>query len=103
MFGGLCFMLHGKMCCGIVGNDLCARVGPERYDAALTKPHVRAMDFTGRPMTGFVYVAPAGLKTKAALARWLDWSAEFAKSASPSKKKRTRRGARPIVRRRRPA
>jgi TfoX/Sxy family transcriptional regulator of competence genes len=61
MFGGLAFMLHGNMACGIVKDELMLRLGPEGADAALDRPHVRQMDFTGRPMTGMVFVAPAGL------------------------------------------
>ncbi|MBM3216980.1 TfoX/Sxy family protein, partial [Candidatus Poribacteria bacterium] len=60
MFGGLAFLLDGKMFCGIANSDLMVRVGPERYEAALSLPHVRPMDFTGRPMTGYVYVGPEG-------------------------------------------
>jgi hypothetical protein len=62
MFGGLAFMLHGNMACGIVKDELMLRLGPEGADAALDRPHVRQMDFTGRPMTGMVFVAPAGLE-----------------------------------------
>ena len=62
MFGGLAFMLHGNMACGIVKDELMLRLGPEGADAALDRPHVRQMDFTGRPMTGMVFVALAGLE-----------------------------------------
>ena len=47
MFGGLCFMVNGKMCCGVVKDDLVVRVGPERHARALAAPHARPMDFTG--------------------------------------------------------
>ncbi|NJN40188.1 MAG: AMP-binding protein, partial [Gammaproteobacteria bacterium] len=79
MFGGVCFLIEGSMCCGVVKDDLCASVGPDRYAEALSRPHARPMDFTGRPLKGFVYVAPAGVRTAAALAKWLDWSATFAR------------------------
>jgi TfoX/Sxy family transcriptional regulator of competence genes len=62
MFGGLAFMLHGNMACGIVKDELMLRLGPEGADRALDEPHVRQMDFTGRPMTGMVFVEPAGLE-----------------------------------------
>ncbi|MBI5450088.1 MAG: TfoX/Sxy family protein [Gammaproteobacteria bacterium] len=71
MFGGLAFMVHGHMCCGIVGDTLMARVGPDAYAAALARPHVRAMDFTGRPMKGFIYVAPAGFDSDEQLLAWV--------------------------------
>ncbi len=77
MFGGITFMLHGKMCCGVVGNELVVRVGPENYDESLSQPHVRPMDFTGRPLKGFVFVGPGGYKTDKALARWVNQATKF--------------------------
>jgi hypothetical protein len=71
MFGGLAFMVGGHMACGIVGADLMVRVGAAE-SVALARPHVRPMDFTGRPLSGMVYVAPAGLATAAALRAWID-------------------------------
>jgi len=57
MFGGIAFLLRGNMCCGVVGSDLMLRVGPDAYAETLALPHTREMDFTGKPMKGFVYVA----------------------------------------------
>ena len=64
MFGGLAFLRAGRMFVGIADDDLMVRVGPDRYEESLGKPHVRPMDFTGRPMTGYVYVAPAGRRSE---------------------------------------
>jgi TfoX/Sxy family transcriptional regulator of competence genes len=77
MFGGLAFLLDGKMFVGIVKDDLMVRVGPERHDAALAEPHVRPMDFAGRPMKGYVYVGPAGCREDADVARWAERAIEF--------------------------
>ena len=71
MFGGLTFMVDGHMACGVVGGDLMVRVGRAAYDEALAQPHVRPMDFTGRPLRGMVYVAAPALVTKADLAAWV--------------------------------
>jgi TfoX/Sxy family transcriptional regulator of competence genes len=71
MFGGIAYMAHGNMCCGIIGDTLMARVGPEQYAAALKKPHAREMTFTLRPMKGFVYVDPPGFETDKALKAWV--------------------------------
>ena len=71
MFGGLTFLVAGHMTVGIVKDELMVRVGPEAYYGALRKPHARAMDFTGRPMRGFLFVAPAGFKSDADLERWV--------------------------------
>ncbi len=87
MFGGLCFLLDGNMCCGLVGDTLMVRVGPDAYEPALARPHAREMDFTGRPLRGMVYVAPAGVRTAAALASWVHRGTAFAASLPPKKAK----------------
>src|SRR6266567_984997 len=70
MFGGLAFMVNGHMCCGILGNDFVIRTGPDQYEAALSQPHARPMDFTGRAMRGFVYVHPSGYRSTRDLKTW---------------------------------
>lgn len=81
MFGGLCFMVHGKMACGIVKDDLMVRIVPSKYEAALDNPHCREMDFTGKPLKGFLYVEPEGLESERALAEWVELGVEFAEQA----------------------
>jgi TfoX/Sxy family transcriptional regulator of competence genes len=78
MFGGLAFMLRGNMCCGVLGDDLMLRVGPERYDDALARPGTRPMDFTGRPMKGMVYVEATAVATDAKLRAWVEVAVGFA-------------------------
>ena len=80
MFGGLAFMIRGNMCCGVVGEDLMVRVGPEAYEQALALPFARPMDFTGRPLTGFVYVGPDGCSEDGDLAGWVKRALAFARS-----------------------
>ena len=82
MFGGLAFMVRGQMACGIVGDDLMLRLGAESAEEALERPHVRPMDFTGRPMSGMVYVGPDGLRG-AALHRWVATSVAFVETLPP--------------------
>ena len=77
MFGGLAFLLDGRMFCGVLGRELLARVGPDGHDAAMARKHVRIMDFTGRPMRGYVFVGPGAVSTRADLARWVDECARF--------------------------
>ncbi|MEP7364519.1 MAG: TfoX/Sxy family protein [Acidobacteriota bacterium] len=72
MFGGLAFMVQGHMCIGVAGDELMVRVGADGHADALSQPHARAMDFTGRPMKGFVFVALPGYEAEAALQAWLD-------------------------------
>lgn len=83
MFGGLAFMLHGHMCVGIVDDTLVVRVGAERYEEALRRAHARPMDFTGRPLTGFVMVAPPGFESDADLSRWVGRALRFNASLPP--------------------
>jgi len=83
MFGGIAFMVNGNMSCGIVNDTLMARVGPERYQEALDRPHAREMDFTGRAMKGFVFVSPKGIENDEELASWVDLSLSFVSSLPP--------------------
>ena len=77
MMGGLCFMLRGHMVCGVLREDLIVRVGAERQADALARPHARPMDFTGRPLRGFIFVDKAGFRSRAALDSWLRPAIQF--------------------------
>ncbi|MBW3581477.1 MAG: TfoX/Sxy family protein [Euryarchaeota archaeon] len=83
MFGGLAFMVNGHMCCGILNDRLVVRLDPDEAQKLLSRAHVSQMDFTGRPMRGYLYVAAAGLKTGAQLASWLERSVRFVKTKPP--------------------
>ena len=84
MFGGLAFLLKGRMCVGIVKDDLMVRVGPDAYEHLVKQPHARKMDFTGKPMKGFLYVAPAGFESDGDLRRWVGHGVAYA-SGLPGK------------------
>ncbi len=86
MFGGICFMLKDKMIAGIVENKLMIRCVRDEYESLLKKPHAGEMTFTGKPMKGFLYVAPDGIKTDRQLQKWLDVGIEFVKKSPPKKK-----------------
>ena len=83
MFGGIAFLLGGNMCVGVVGEELMVRVGPTAYDEALAKPHARAMDFTGKPLRGMVYIAEAGIRSDRGLSGWIERGVVFAGSLPP--------------------
>jgi len=87
MFGGLAFMSRGYMFVGILGDVLMARVGPADYEQALTQAHVRKMDFTGRPMKGYVYVDPPGFEDDSELSEWALTCLRFVQSLPPKKLK----------------
>ena len=84
MFGGIAFMVRGHMCCGVVNDTLMARVGPEQYTKALQQTHAREMDFTGKPMNGFVYVDPPGFESDQQLKYWVTLCENF-NSTLPAK------------------
>jgi TfoX/Sxy family transcriptional regulator of competence genes len=86
MFGGVAFMAGDKMFVGIVKEELMARIGPDNMPAALKRRHVRPMDFTGKPMAGYVYVAPAGIDAERDLRHFIDLAAAFVKTL-PAKKR----------------
>ena len=83
MFGGLAFMLNGNMACGILKGELIVRVGKENFDDALSLPHARVFDMTGRPMRSFVYVAAEGIATDDGLAGWTGRGIAYAESLPP--------------------
>lgn len=77
MFGGLAFLCSERMCCGVTGHDLVVRVRAKELPRVRTSRHVRPMDFTGRPLRGFVYVAPGGYQTAEALQSWIERALRF--------------------------
>lgn len=80
MFGGIGFLLNGNMCCGVHGKSLIVRLDPSSTDDALSEPHTRVFDMTGRPMKGWILVDAEGLRDDEDLARWLEVAMEFASS-----------------------
>ena len=87
MFGGLCFMVDDKMCVGIVKDNLMARVGKEFHDEGLTYEGASDMGFSGRPLNGFLFVAPIGIYTDDQLEFWVDKCIAYNPFAKSSKKK----------------
>ena len=77
MFGGLAFIHRGHMCCGVQDKMLMARVGPDAYADALSRPCTREMDFTGKALKGFVYVDPSGFDEDDQLREWIDLCLSF--------------------------
>lgn len=88
MFGGSCFMVNGKMCVGVIKDEMMCRIDHDIYEDALEKPGCREMVFTGKPMKGYVYVGKEGMKTKKQFDYWINLCIEFNKKAKSSKKKK---------------
>lgn len=80
MFGGLAMMVNGNMACGIIGYNLMVRVGPDAHDECVALPHAAPMDFTARPMKGYVYIYPEGIATARELKAWAKRGADFART-----------------------
>ncbi|MGB5049152.1 MAG: TfoX/Sxy family protein [Caldilineaceae bacterium] len=80
MFGGLAFMWRGNMTVGITNEGLMVRVGKENNEKSLAYPHTRPMDFTGKPMKGFIYVAPEGVATDDDLRAWVGRGVAFSET-----------------------
>jgi TfoX/Sxy family transcriptional regulator of competence genes len=87
MMGGLCFMVKDKMTAGIVDDKLMARVGPDIYEDALKKKGCKVMDFTGKPMKGYVFVEPKGIDLEDDLEYWINLCLAYNPKAKSSKKK----------------
>ncbi|AYB34906.1 TfoX/Sxy family protein [Chryseolinea soli] len=87
MMGGLCFMVNEKMCVGVVQNELMARIDPAIYEVVLKKKYSREMDFTGRPMKGFVFISPKGIDADKDLEYWVGLCLEYNPKANSSKKR----------------
>ncbi len=80
MFGGVAFLLKGNMCCGIHRDALIVRLDSAETDRALSEPHTRVFDLTGRPMKGWILVEAKGLETGSQLGKWVDRAAKYAGS-----------------------
>ncbi len=87
MFGGVAFMVNNKMCVGVVKDDMMCRIDPTQQADALERTGCRPMDFSGRPMKGFVYVSEEGMKSQRDFTYWINSSLAYNKVAKASKKK----------------
>lgn len=88
MFGGVCYMVNGKMCIGIVGDEMMCRIGTDAYEAALERKGCREMVFTGRPMKGYVYVSDEGMKSRKDFDHWVRLCLDFNKQAKAAPKRK---------------
>jgi len=88
MMGGLTFMYHDKMCVGIIKDELMCRIDPLIQDELLEKKGCRMMDFTHRPMKGYILVEPSAIETEKELDYWVSLALDFNPKAKSSKKKK---------------
>jgi TfoX/Sxy family transcriptional regulator of competence genes len=88
MMGGLVFMVNGKMCVGIIKDELMCRIDPEYHNTAVEKQGCRTMDFTNRPIKGYVLIDDSGMKSKNDIDFWINLALDFNNKAKSSKKKK---------------
>lgn len=91
MFGGVTYMVAGSMVVGVLKEVLVVRTTPEEAEGLLKEPGVRPMDFTGKPMKGWLYVDGAALEDDAAMARWVDRAVRFSEARAPKVKAKKKR------------
>ncbi len=87
MFGGVCFMVNGKMCVGVVKDEMMCRIDPKMDEIVLEKEGCRPMDFTGKRMKDYVFVSEEAIKTQKAFEYWINLCLEFNVQAKASKKR----------------
>ena len=87
MMGGLTYMINDKMCVGIIKENLMVRIDPENQEVLLKKPGCKEMDFTKRPMKGFLFIEPLGVDMNEDLEYWIQLALEYNPKAKKSKKK----------------
>src|SRR5438105_2651137 len=90
MMGGLTFMYNGKMCVGIIADEMMCRIDPNLYETVIEKTGCRTMDFNKRPMKGYVMVNHTGIKTKKEFDYWINLCLEFNSKAKSSKKRKNK-------------
>lgn len=88
MMGGMAFMVNNKMCVGVIKEDMMARIDPDIFEEAIEKHGCRPMDFTGKPMKGWVFISPEGIYKVKDLEYWIELALDFNKKAKSSKKKK---------------
>ena len=88
MMGGLVFMYNDKMCVGIIKDEMMCRIDPEFHESAVEKHGCRTMDFTGRPMKGYVLVDETGMKSEKDFEYWINLCLQYNSKAKSSKKKK---------------
>ncbi|QDV16807.1 hypothetical protein Pan153_14390 [Gimesia panareensis] len=80
MFGGICYLLHGNMCCGVTGTNLMLRLGEKKVPLALQEPFTHEMDFTGKVMKSMIYVIAEGTQNDEDLKDWIDQAVKFTRT-----------------------
>jgi TfoX/Sxy family transcriptional regulator of competence genes len=88
MFRGMTFLVNGKMCVNVSGEDLMVRIDPREHEAAIKRKGARTLNMKGRDYKGFIYVSDDGMKEKRDFDYWIALALDFNKRAKASKEKK---------------
>jgi TfoX/Sxy family transcriptional regulator of competence genes len=88
MMGGVTFMYNGKMCVGVIKDELMCRIDPGMHDEVIEKPGCHTMDFTEKPMKGYILVDETGMTSRQEFDYWIDLALDYNPNAKASKKKK---------------
>ena len=91
MFGGVFYMVNGKMCVGVIKDEMMCRIDPDIFEEALERDECRPLDSSGKSMKGFVFVNEYGINTKKDFEYWIALCLEYNKQAKASPKKKIKR------------
>lgn len=91
MMGGIAFMVNKKMCVGVIRDEMMARIDPEIYEDAIEKHGCRPMDFTHKPMKGWVFISPEGIDKVKDLEYWILLALDYNKKVKPAENKKIKR------------
>lgn len=88
MFRGLAFLVNGKMCINVSGDDLMCRYDPVLEEEVSQRIGFQPMIMKGKQLRGYCYVSEDGYKSKGNFEYWLKLCLEFNEKAKASKKKK---------------
>ena len=88
MMGGVTFMVNDKMCVGIIKDEMMCRIDPALHEQVTERPGCRTMDFTKRPMMGYVMVDENGMKANGDFEYYINLALDYNKQAKPGKRKK---------------
>lgn len=86
MFGGMAFMVNGKMCITVSKDRIMCRIAPELHDSIIKKKGCRTVEMGGREYKGYVYIDENIIKTKKDLDYWVELALDFNKRVKASRK-----------------
>ena len=88
MFGGLAFLVDGKMCVNASGENLMCRFDPHLSEDIIKRKGYLPMIMKGKEYKGYCYVEPDGFKSKKDFEFWMKLCLDFNEEAKVSGKRK---------------